>query len=195
MNKFILLTTATLTGLYTLSVEAGSPSRLQLHTELGGAEQVVNTNVAGTTLPVQGLVTGAYGEARVSLSRDRSTLHYTLKVSQTATPIFMAHIHLGPKGQNGPVILWLFGDAGSNPLPITLPRDDGPFTGEISGMLTEADLIPQPSLGLNTFEDVIANLMRGNAYVNVHTQDHPPGEVRGQLDDRHSRFNFGFHNH
>ncbi len=193
MNKLLIFTTATLAGLGALRAEAGPPFPFKMHAELSGAEQVVDTRVAEATLPVVGLVTGAYGEAQVTLSRDRSTLHYRLKVSPTATPIFMAHIHLGPQGRNGPVILWLFGDASSNPLPFTLPRDDGPFSGEISGMLTASNLIPQPSLGLNTFEDVIANLMRGNAYVNVHTQAHPPGEVRGQLEGHeHSNFGFGW---
>lgn len=186
MNKFITLTAATLASLSAMSVDARNA---KFETELSGAEEVINTNVSGTVIPVVGLVTGAYGEAHISLSRDRSTLHYRLKVSNTATPIFMAHIHLGPAGQNGPVMFWLFGDSSNNPAGTPLPRDDGPFTGEISGMITAANLIPRPDLGINTFEDAIANLVRGNTYVNVHTTANPPGEVRGQIDD-HSHFKF-----
>lgn len=85
-------------------------------------------------------------------------------------------------------MLWLFGDPSNNPLPITLPRDDGPFTGEISGTLTAANLIPLPDRGINTFEDAIVNLLRGNTYVNVHTRINT-GEVRGQIEE-HSHFNF-----
>ncbi|MEK7323094.1 MAG: CHRD domain-containing protein [Pseudomonadota bacterium] len=186
MNKFIILTAATLASLSAMSVDARTN---RFETDLSGAEEVINTNVSGTVIPVIGLVTGAYGEAFITVSKDRSTINYRLKVSNTATPIFMAHIHLGPKGQNGPVMLWLFGDSSNNPAGTPLPRDDGPFTGEISGTLTAANLVPQPNLGINTFEDAIANLLRGNTYVNVHTRANPPGEVRGQIDE-HSHFNF-----
>lgn len=152
-----------------------------LQAELSGAEEVINTSVAGVTLPVVGLVSGSVGEASFRLTHGGTMLHYRIKVDVLpATPIFMAHIHLGPKGQNGPIIFWLFGDNSNSPIG-PLVRDDGPFTGEISGDLTAADLFPQAGLGLNTFADAVANIQAGNGYVNVHTVAHPPGELRGQL--------------
>jgi len=188
MEKIIALgALIAVTSLSAISTEAG-PSRLK--TDLNGGNEIIDTNIGGgVTLPVKGLLTGAYGTARITISPDHKTISYTLNVSKTATPIFMAHIHVGPPDRNGPVILWLFGDAASNPLPITLPRDDGPFTGVISGTLAEASLAPQANLGLTTFEDAIQNIVRGNAYVNVHTVANPPGEVRGQLGG-HSHFDF-----
>jgi len=194
MNKFIILTAATLTSLSATSVDArnGFSSTARFHTDLGGAEEVINTTVSGTVIPVIGLVTGAHGDAHIMVSPDRTMITYRLRVNYAATPpspIFMAHIHLGPKGRNGPVLLWLFGDSSNNPAGTPLPRDDGPFTGEISGTLTAANLVPQPALGINTFEDAIANLLNGNTYVNVHTTVNPGGEVRGQIN-RHSHFNF-----
>jgi hypothetical protein len=158
-------------------------NRGNLEADVSGGEQVINTTVDGATLPVTGLVSASVGEAHFRVSHDGNSLRYTLKVSVLpGTPIFMAHIHLGPKGQNGPIILWLFGDNSNSPIG-PLVRDDGPFTGEILGVLTAADLFPQPSLGLNTFSDAIKNIMAGNAYVNVHTVAHPPGEIRGQIHD------------
>ncbi len=193
MNKWITLSILSLSiAAFSSTLAARQPKPVNLHADLGGAEQVVDTQVGEATLPVIGLVTGAHGEAHFRLMPDRSALHYTLKVTGTATPIFMAHIHLGPKGRNGPVMLWLFGHQGDNPLGFTVPRDDGPFMGEISGTLTPGMLASLPLLDpepMKAWEQAIANILNGNAYVNVHTVANPPGEVRGQIDiHRHSIF-------
>lgn len=172
------------TTLYALDADA----RSRLSADLSGAEEIVDTTVAtDVSLPVKGLVTGAYGDAKFTLSADRSTLSYTLNVSKTGSAVFMAHIHLGPPDRNGPVMLWLFGDPAHNPLPITLPRNDPAFAndgkggGTVSGTLTATDLLAQPTLGVVDFADAVANILQGNAYVNVHTVDNRPGEIRGQI--------------
>ncbi len=169
-------------------VTAHADSRNKFKTALSGAQQVINMDVGDAVIPVKGLVTGAYGHVKFRLSHDRSTIHYVFKATNTATPIFMAHLHLGPKGQNGPVVFWLYADASVNP---NFPRSDGPFTGEIRGMLTAADFVmPRDSEGrvlVPSFEEAIANLMNGNTYINVHTVAHPGGEIRGQFWRRHHR--------
>jgi hypothetical protein len=136
---------------------------------------------------VTGLATAALGTADFVISDDRSTIKYTLKVSvMPATSIFMSHIHLGPNGTNGPVMFWLYGyaaDAPSNsPVPPPFPIDNGPFTGEISGVLTASDFVATPSVGMNTFSEAIDNSLAGNAYVNIHTVAYPIGEIRGPMN-------------
>lgn len=170
-----------------LSLSGGAVADNDSHkfkANLSGGQQVRTADIldssgAEVTIPLGPLVTGAYGEAHFKLSPDGAMLHYEFEATGFATPLFMAHIHLGPKGANGPVLMWLFGDQSNAPFP--LPRDDGPFTGSISGVLTEADLNPRPDLGINTFADAVANIMNGNAYVNLHTTANPPGEIRGQI--------------
>lgn len=146
----------------------------KLSAKLSGGEQVIDTAVAtNVTLPVVGLVTGAYGEASFTVSPDRNTISYTLKVSKTGSPVFMAHIHLGPPGRNGPIVVWLFGDPTHNPLPFTFPRTDPPFGsggtdgGTVSGVLTAGNprtaFSPQTTLGLESFQDLVANILAGNA--------------------------------
>lgn len=166
--------------------------KARLAADLSGGQQVLTTQIMNAsgdtvTIPIGPLVTGAHGKAHFSLSRDKTMLKYHFEATGFGTPLFMAHIHLGPKGANGPILMWLFGDQSNAPFP--LPRDDGPFTGSISGVLTMTDLNPNPALGINTFEDAIANIMNGNAYVNLHTTANPPGEIRGQIDSmKHSHF-------
>jgi len=189
MKRLTLLAIGMTLALANLSAHAGS----KMGADVTGAESVTDTVIVPATattpavsIPVIGLVTGGLGKAHFRLMHDGS-LNYTLKVSvMPATPIFMAHIHLGPKGRNGPVMLWLFGDAASGPNPgATFPRSDGPFTGEISGVLTAANLTAPANTGVVNFTDAVRNILAGNAYVNVHTVARPGGEIRGQISRHH----------
>lgn len=158
-----------------------------LSSPLSGAQTVTDTPVANATLPVTGLVTGSLGKATFRLSPDRSRLTYTLEVSvMPATTIFMAHIHLGPIGANGPVLFWLYGDPNLAPKnspvpPAQFPVNNGPFTGQISGVLTAENFVSDASQGVSTFDEAVQNILAGNAYTNVHTVQYPQGEIRGQI--------------
>lgn len=71
---------------------------------------------------------------------------------------------------NGPVVVNLFGP---NKFGITVQR------GVVRGILTNQDLVG-PLAG-RTIADLIREFERGNAYVNVHTNQNPGGEIRGQV--------------
>lgn len=81
-----------------------------------------------------------------------------------------AHIHLGEKGKNGPVVVTLF-------------KSDTP-TEMKNGTLGEGNFTatdfegPMKGKGLN---DLVTAMQNGSTYVNVHTTDMPDGEIRGQL--------------
>jgi len=98
----------------------------------------------------------ATGTATVTI--DGNVLSWRVEVKGLDNPT-MAHIHGAAAGENGGVLVPLF-------------RED---KGEdFSGVLTE---------GKTTVEDdVIAAIRAGNAYVNVHTEANPRGEIRGQLE-------------
>lgn len=70
-------------------------------------------------------------------------------------PVTMAHFHNGPEGKNGPVVIWL-------------SKKDQATPNAIKG---EATLTPEQA---KQFE-------AGDWYINVHTKDHPAGEIRGQV--------------
>ena len=81
-----------------------------------------------------------------------------------------AHIHNAPKGENGDVVVTLF-------------KADSP-TGEISGSLANGTItnstLEGDMQGLAVI-DLIKAMERGETYVNVHTEENPNGEIRGQI--------------
>lgn len=84
--------------------------------------------------------------------------------------VTQAHIHLGRKDENGPVVANLFGPS---KFGISVKR------GVVRGTLTRNDLVG-PLSGM-TIHDLVREIKRGNAYTNVHTIQNPDGEIRGQI--------------
>lgn len=115
----------------------------------------------------------AQGEAQFRLSADGSTLHYRLIVANIEN-VLMSHIHLAPAGANGGIVVWLYPSA---PPAQLIP---GRFQGVLAdGEITADDLVN--ALAGAELEDLLDEIRAGNAYVNVHTSQFPPGEIRGQL--------------
>jgi hypothetical protein len=130
--------------------------------------------------------TNAQGQAIFRLSSDGSSVAYKL-IASNITNAFMAHIHVGPSTENGPIVVWLYPSTAVAPGPFGSGRHDGVLA---EGTFT-ADNLVGPLAG-HPLSDLIAAITSGNAYVNVHTNDgvdgtntgpgdFPGGEVRGQL--------------
>ncbi len=114
--------------------------------------------------------TDARGEAFFKLSRDELSLKFKLDLFDIEG-VVAAHLHIGAKGTNGPVVAFLFG-------PITNPVSIECAT--LTGMITQEDLVG-PLAG-QTLGTLINEIISGNIYINVHTVQHPNGEIRGQLN-------------
>ncbi|MBP1992067.1 hypothetical protein J2Z66_003675 [Paenibacillus eucommiae] len=84
--------------------------------------------------------------------------------------VTQGHIHLGPRGVNGPVVVFLFGPS---KFGISVRK------GVIRGVITASDLVG-PLAG-KSLAHLINEFQKGNAYVNVHTVQNPNGEIRGQI--------------
>jgi hypothetical protein len=114
--------------------------------------------------------TKATGTAEFTLSSDGKTMSYKVDV-MNIDKVTVAHIHQGKVGENGPPVVWLF-NSSSNPT--------GPMNGKLSeGKITPSDLVG-PLKG-KQISDLVKLINDGNAYANVHTQQNPKGEIRGQI--------------
>ncbi len=112
--------------------------------------------------------TKATGQVKLQLSRDESELHFKLIVANIEN-VFASHIHMAPAGVNGPVVVGLYGG------PV-LDRANGVLA---EGTITSSDLTG-PLAGMS-LSDLVTAINEGNTYVNVHTTQNPPGEIRGQI--------------
>lgn len=97
------------------------------------------------------------GSGKANLTYDPATrvVTWSIDYSGLSSPATMAHFHNAPPGKNGPVIIWL-SKQGTPP--------SSPITGQ-------ATLTPEQA----------AQFTAGDWYVNVHSQSHPAGEIRGQV--------------
>jgi|RhiMetdeSRZDD1v2_1073273.scaffolds.fasta_scaffold41802_7 CHRD domain len=121
------------------------------------------------TVPI---VSDAQGQATFQLNEDGTAVDYKLNVANIDN-VIMAHIHVGPPGVNGPIVVWLYPAA---PPPQLIPgRTDGLLA---EGTFTSANFVG-PLAG-HPLDDLLALLESGGAYVNVHTSLYPSGEMRGQ---------------
>jgi hypothetical protein len=153
------------------SVESVSLSTTNVQDAKGGVNRNFQAHLSGQE-EVHEVITKATGQAIFQLSKDGTELSYKLIVANIQN-VFMAHIHIAPAGVNGPVVVWLY--PSSPPAQLIPGRSSGILA---EGVITAANLVPSYR---GTFDDLIAAIRAGNTYVNVHTNQYPPGEIRGQI--------------
>ena len=87
-------------------------------TPLSAAEEVMPAGVVNESL--------ARGNAIFQLNAEGTALSYRLSVANIEN-VFMAHIHRGPVGTNGPIVVWLF--------PSTAPVQGATGGGRVDGVI------------------------------------------------------------
>ena len=97
----------------------------------------------------------AFGGTILTLDPAQTRLHYFIDAGQI-TGVTMGHLHRGVPGVNGPVVIPF-----TNAASLT---NDTPISGTVD--LAASDL---------------NDLITGNFYANIHTTQHPGGEIRGQV--------------
>jgi hypothetical protein len=95
------------------------------------------------------------GSATITINRGQSEICWSISVQGITLPATAAHIHVGPPGVAGPIVV-----------PLSAPD----ATGEASGCAT-------------VDRDLAKAIAKDPAayYVNVHNVDFPTGAARGQL--------------
>ncbi|MBJ6725021.1 CHRD domain-containing protein [Geomesophilobacter sediminis] len=153
--KFMLL--VVLSVLVTTSLCWGAGTK-RFHAKMKGDDEV------------PAVKTKATGTAEFALSKDGKELAYKVSVKNIVSPN-AAHIHLGKKGESGGPVLDLF-------------KGQKKRQGKVSGLLAQGIASDKDLIGDlqgKTLADLVAQIKAGDAYVNVHTEAFPDGEIRGQI--------------
>ncbi len=150
---------------------AGEKSRLTA--SLTGIQEVV----AGT------IITDATGTFTGTINDD-STLTYTLTYKNLSSPVLQAHIHIGATKTSGNVSIFLCSNLANPPAGTPACPDDATHSGTVSRTVSAADvtaLAASQGVPAGDFKDVVRAIASHVTYANVHTANHPSGEIRGQI--------------
>lgn len=141
-------------GAYYLNVHSDAYPNGEIRSQVApeGIAVVITPLAGGNEVPA--VDTAASGTAYVTLNTDSGLLDMTVLTSGLANPT-ASHLHGGFAGSNGDVIVGTEQDA----------NDVSMFTID-GGTLTA---------------DQVQALLAGGTYVNVHSQEVPAGEIRGQV--------------
>jgi hypothetical protein len=118
----------------------------------------------------------ATGRATFELSADGNSLTYRLSVSNIED-VTMAHIHIGSPGEVGKPIASLY------PAKMSASTK-GMSPQKMTGVIAEGTIEAKSLMGSwkgKTIADLVTQIQAGRAYVNVHTKEHPDGEIRGLI--------------
>jgi hypothetical protein len=149
-----------------------------------------NTTLSGTQ-QVPPVKTNGIGTASFELLDDNKTIHYRINILDVPNITGM-HIHKGKVGENGDVVVNLYNNSKEN---IILNENETKMSqiesssvkvnGNVqssflaSGTINNSDL-KGPLSGKN-ISDLFNLIKSQNTYVNVHSQSHPDGEIRGEI--------------
>lgn len=113
-------------------------------------------------------------------------VRYELSYSGLEGEVRQAHIHLGQRGVNGGIMVWLcqtsFNPDPQGRAPVC------PLSGTVAGVIDATSVGAQAAgqgVAAGEFAEFAAAVRAGVAYVNVHSTKFPAGELRGQLQGEH----------
>ena len=169
--KKLAIITAVLAAFPALSASADDKIRAKL---MGFQEvPVVSTEASGTF------------EAVISPNGD--AIDYDITYTGIQGTVTQSHMHVGQRSVNGGIVLWVCGTTGT-PGPggtPPCPSPNGHFAG--TWMAGNVQTVAAQQLG-GDIGEVITAIRAGNAYMNVHSNLSPGGEIRGQIRaDRRDR--------
>lgn len=123
------------------------------------------------------------GTFHAVISEDRTRIDYTLTYEDLEGDVLQSHIHLGQKGVNGGIAVFLCTNLGNG--PAGTPECPGPRAGTVSGTITGDSIVGPTGQGLASgeFAELLRAIDRDVTYANVHSTKHTGGEIRGQISD------------
>jgi hypothetical protein len=114
--------------------------------------------------------------------------HLRYNVVEGASDVQAAHIHIANPGNNGGIVAFLCSN-----LTVLAENDCPASPGVVDGVILPEDVLgcclvteggPVTIIEPGDIDGLFKLMLDGATYVNVHTVDHPDGEVRGQINPR-----------
>jgi len=183
MKRMLVLATAVLLTMFVAPVAADEDKAIKVH--------LVGYNETPSTINSPGSA-----DFKARISQDGTAIDYKLTYRNLSSTVLQSHIHFGRPALTGGIVLFLCTNLtppANVPTPQACPETN-PAT--ITGTLTAADVIPLPITctgtppvcsgqgidpGATGFAEIVKAIRDGAAYVNVHTTNHPSGEIRAPL--------------
>jgi hypothetical protein len=159
--------------------DAGSAPQVRTEPLLGGNENP----------PV---VSEGSGTFRAEIQTDRIPFQLNYDVGSADSDPTQAHLHIANPGNNGGIVAFLCSNLGNTPVAATERECPAP-PGEVGGDIVAGDALqvadgtaPDQTviIGAGDLEGLKRLIEQGAVYANVHTTDHPGGEIRAQLNPR-----------
>jgi len=129
---------------------------------------------------VPSVSTDATGKFKAKLKKKSDEIEYKLSYTDVESFVRFAHIHFAQKGGNGGIAVWLCDNTGTGPAR-TPSCPEG--AGTVEGVITANDVVGPGNQGImaGEFDRLVEAIDVGATYVNVHSDDFPSGEIRGQI--------------
>ncbi len=120
------------------------------------------------------------GTLDLDLNRNARTIAFKLTFPALSSPVTQSHIHFGKRHVAGGVTVFFCTNLGNGPTG-TQPCPAG--GGTVMGTITGANVLAPAGqdIPVGDFDALVTIIENNTAYGNVHTMNHPGGEIRGQI--------------
>lgn len=158
---------------FVISATLSAAETTRLRASLNGLQEVAAATI----------ITDATGTFTATINDD-SSLTYTLTYKNLSSAVLQAHIHIGATKISGNVSIFLCSNLGNGPAGTPACPDDATHSGSVSRTVSAADvtnLAASQGVPAGDFKDIVRAIVSHVTYANVHTANHPAGEIRGQI--------------
>jgi hypothetical protein len=162
--KLMILITSALTLLLVAVVTSPTVTSTDLTFAQIGVKFSVDLEGSQEVPPVQSNATGEANIGGYDVASDSLTYDIFATNIQNVTA---GHTHLGKEGENGPIVLTFF-------------KYDTPRSGVLEKGTITADMLEGPLKGKRVSDLALLGI-NGSLYINIHTDQNPNGEIRGQV--------------
>jgi hypothetical protein len=127
------------------------------------------------------------GTFHAAISPKGDAIDYEITYEGIQGTVTQSHMHVGQRSVNGGIVLWICGTTPGTPGPAGTPTCTSP-NGHFAGTWRPENvqtLTNGQQISTGELDEVIAAIRAGVAYVNVHSNLSPGGEIRGQVRANH----------